>query len=125
MREPRQSGDDVACSLVLSIDVSNMTTTLVQGCDLPLGTSATSQGSLSILSNGNAFVGWGAEFSLSGKLRYEVYFASKISAAQGYRAAKQSWTGRPATNPDVGQERERVRQLVRRDRSEKLGAYQW
>ncbi|EJT96609.1 hypothetical protein DACRYDRAFT_112558 [Dacryopinax primogenitus] len=100
-----QPGDPVARGIVLELDTSAMTYTLIQEYPAPFGQTAPSQGSTSVLSNGNVFIGWGAqpyysEFSSSGDLLYEVHFASLNSTAQSYRAFKQAWVGRPLTNPD-------------------------
>jgi hypothetical protein len=68
---------------------------------------ATSQGNMQVLSNGNVFVGWGAEpfsseYSKEGKLLCDLQFAGET---QSYRAFRQVWSGRPAEDPAVAAER--------------------
>ena len=62
---------------------------------------AGTQGSMQVLPNGDAFVGWGAqpffsEFSSAGKLIFDVAFPSPDLS---YRARRQVWTGLPLYGP--------------------------
>lgn len=68
---------------------------------------AGSQGSMQILPNGDAFVGWGAlpnvsEFSQDGRLLFDAGFAG---GRQSYRAVRAPWSARPAEPPSLAVER--------------------
>lgn len=62
-----------------------------------------SQGNVQLLSNGDFFVGWGAEpyfseFTASGTLLYDAHFHGSY---QSYRAYRFPWVGSPKTAPAV------------------------
>jgi hypothetical protein len=68
---------------------------------------ATSQGSMQLLPNGNAFIGWGSQpyFSEFGH-RARVRFAGQIEApSNSYRAFRSHWVGRPTDAPAIALER--------------------
>jgi hypothetical protein len=90
----------------LRLDTKRMTATLVREYRHPAGGegTATSQGNLSILANGDAFVGWGinpwfAEYAPDGHLLFGAHFASVWH--HSYRAYKAPWVGRPQGTPAV------------------------
>lgn len=79
------------------------TATLLHYVAQPSGWTSSSQGSVSILPNGNTLIGWGStprysEHAPDGSL---LYYASFGKDLQNYRVSKAEWTGRPATRPDI------------------------
>ena len=101
---PPQAGPPVSQKqsrgLVLKLDENAKTATHVMQrtlYDLIAGTQA----NLQLLSNGNAFIGWGqqpffSEHDKNGKLLLAVRFPDPD---QSYRTYRYRWTGRPATKP--------------------------
>ncbi|BGP49044.1 hypothetical protein JCM10450v2_004923 [Rhodotorula kratochvilovae] len=78
-------------AIVLELDTTAWTATLVRE-DLPsFYAPAASQGSYQPLDSGNFFVG--------GTLVQDVTFGTTESVVMSYRAFKQSWTGYPLTTP--------------------------
>jgi hypothetical protein len=62
-----------------------------------------SEGDVEVLSNGNTFVGWGAEpyfteFGPGGKKLFDAHFGPPL---QSYRAFRFPWSGQPLTPPDI------------------------
>lgn len=89
-------------AIVLRLDESAMTATLVREYLQPQALLATSQGNVQVLPTGNVFVGWGAlprfsEFGATGQLLYDATF----TATQSYRDYRFPWVGRPAAAPDL------------------------
>jgi hypothetical protein len=69
----------------------------------PARLSANSQGSLQLLENGDAFIGWGSvpyfsEFSAVGQLLFDAHMPGSY---QSYRASRFTWTGAPSEPPAV------------------------
>lgn len=64
---------------------------------------ASSQGSMRLLANGNAFIGWGAEpyFAEYGPNAGVRFDAKMLGGSNSYRAFRSAWTGKPATSPDL------------------------
>lgn len=89
--------------LVLRVDEDARTVKRAAQYQHPAKFSAPNQGSMRVLENGNALVGWGAapvftEFSKGG----ELLFNGRITTGKGsYRAVRAPWTGRPADRPRV------------------------
>lgn len=89
--------------LMLSLDTTAMTATVVQQYLPDPSFLSTSQGSVQVLPDGHVFVGWGAqpywsEHAADGRLLYDARFPD----GQGsYRAFRFPWTGRPHTRPAV------------------------
>ncbi len=76
-------------------------TTLVAEYEHPSALQSGSQGNVQSLSNGDVFVGWGAEpffseFSASGSLLFDAHFHGTY---QAYRAYRFDWTGNPGGRP--------------------------
>jgi arylsulfotransferase ASST len=99
-KEPRSRG------LLLHVDESARTASLVREYT-NYGLTATSQGNVQLLPNGNVFIGWGAlpnytEFDAAGAIVLDARF---LSANQSYRAYKQPWSGRPSEAPAIAAER--------------------
>jgi len=89
--------------IVLALDQAAKTGRLVRSYVHPENILVMSQGSLELLPNGGAFVGWGAsprftEFDPTGNVAIDGSFAA---ASQSYRSFLQPWVGRPADPPDV------------------------
>ncbi len=87
----------------LRLDMQAMTATLVRADVSPGGDLAGSQGSVQMLANGDAFVGWGAvprmtEFSPTGKVVFDATFPDDTDS---YRAYRFEWTGEPLTRPSI------------------------
>ena len=89
--------------LVLRLDETERSASLVEQYRHPHPLLAGSQGSAESLSDGHMFIGWGAlpwfsEFSHDGTLVYDARFEG---SGQSYRAYRSGWTGRPADLPAV------------------------
>ncbi len=90
-------------AIVLSLDETARTATLLRAYAHSPALLATSEGSVQILPNGNVFVGWGSvpqfsEFTADGRLVFDGSFpAGGIS----YRDQRFPWIGRPAELPAV------------------------
>jgi hypothetical protein len=88
--------------IVLRVDESAMTATLVREYRQPQGLFSTSQGNLQVLPSGRVFIGWGSvprfsEFTPDGRLVLDAQF----TATQSYRDYRFPWTGRPADPPAI------------------------
>ena len=89
--------------LILSLDTTAMTATLVRQYLPDPSLLSNSQGNVQILPNGHVFVGWGeqpywSEFTADGRIIYDARFPD----GQGsYRAFRFPWVGQPATRPSV------------------------
>jgi hypothetical protein len=89
-------------AIVLHLDESAMTTTLVREYQQPQGLLATSQGNMQVLPNGHVFVGWGSvprfsEFDAGGRLLFDATFTS----TQSYRDYRFPWDARPVDVPAI------------------------
>src|SRR5215475_6769451 len=90
-------------ALVLGVDDKAMRVTLKRAFTHPAGLLADNQGSMQLLPDGRAFVGWGAEpyfseFASHGELLLNGQFPLND---QSYRAFTSSWSGRPPGRPAV------------------------
>lgn len=88
--------------LVLELDDTAGSATLVRELVHPDGVLAGSQGTTQVLADGSVVVGWGSEgrvteFDPAG----EVVFDATWAPADSYRVYRLPWTGRPETVPDV------------------------
>ena len=93
--------------LVLSLDMQNMTATTVGSYGHPKGQLSTGRGSMQVLANGNAFVGWADDSHISEHLAdgSEIVLEAVLPARiQSYRSFKFPWVGRPKQPPDVHSE---------------------
>ena len=100
--EPPENND---CSrgLLIALNTDAMTAQMVQHFDHPQRGFAKSRGSMQMLPNGNAFVGFAehgfqSEHTPDGKCILE---ADMPSGLKTYRNYKFTWTGRPKQQPDV------------------------
>jgi len=88
--------------IVLRVDETAMTATLVREYLQPQRLLSTSQGNVQVLPNGNVFIGWGSvprfsEFTADGRLVLDAGF----TASQSYRDRRHPWVGRPAAAPTI------------------------
>jgi Arylsulfotransferase (ASST) len=98
--------DDKSYGLVLDLDEAAMTATLAREYGHPDERVATVMGSIQVLPNGAAFLGWGSEplfseFSSSGELLFSAGFPPKVNS---YRAFRFPWSGQPVDEPAVAVE---------------------
>ncbi|WP_019813001.1 arylsulfotransferase family protein [Saccharomonospora saliphila] len=89
--------------LVLRVDEDAMRVTVEQEFVHPAKLRADNQGSMQLLGDGRALVGWGSqpytsEFAPDGTLVLDARFPEPD---QSYRARTHTWTGRPAEKPAV------------------------
>ena len=90
-------------ALVLGLDTKAMRVTPKRAFTHPAGLLADNQGSMQLLPDGRAFVGWGAqpyfsEFAANGELLLNGQFPLND---QSYRAFTASWSGHPPGRPAV------------------------
>ncbi|KAK8258434.1 ASST-domain-containing protein [Phyllosticta capitalensis] len=109
---------DYSRGLYIQLDLANMTAKLIADYVSPAGILAHSQGSVQLLENGNAFVGWGhsaafTEFKRDdGEVLCDMHFGSSAFFGWGwiksYRAFKGNWVGRPTWSPSIARRKSRV-----------------
>ena len=88
--------------IVLRVDETAMTATLVREYISPQRALSTSQGNVQVLPSGHVFIGWGSvprfsEFTAEGRLVLDAGF----TASQSYRDQRYPWVGRPAESPAI------------------------
>ncbi len=89
--------------VILSVNPTTKTDTLVGEYEHPTPLSAGSQGSVQALEDGNMFIGWGAEpyfseYTASGSL---VFDARLPHLVESYRAYRFQWSGYPTGAPAI------------------------
>lgn len=86
---------------LLRLNLKTMMATLVRRYTHSPGLLTVSQGSAQTLSNGNVFVGWGADpdFSEYSPVGRQVFNGSFALGVNSYRAYRFAWTGRPSWSP--------------------------
>jgi hypothetical protein len=89
--------------LIVSVNPSTRTETLVGQYVHPKPLAAASQGNVQALENGNMFIGWGSEpyfseYNSAGALVYDAHLPPKT---ESYRAYRFQWTGTPTNGPAV------------------------
>ncbi len=97
------TGPGSSRAIVLAVDETAMTATLVRAYPHPHGKFAMSQGNTQILPNGNVFVGWGStgyasEFSQDGTVVLDADFSGSI---QSYRCFRFPWVASPTGQPAI------------------------
>lgn len=102
--EPQSRG------LVLSVDESTMQVKLLKAFEHPARLLAANQGSMQLLSDGGAFVGWGnqpyfSRFASDGSLVLDGRFPADD---QSYRAFLMPWDGHPTAPPDLAVRRDSI-----------------
>ena len=98
--------DDMSYGLVFELDEEEMTATLAREYGHPDGRVAAVMGSMQVLPNGNALLGWGSdplfsEFGEGGELLFSAGFQPEVDS---YRAFRLPWSGRPVDDPAVAAE---------------------
>jgi Arylsulfotransferase (ASST) len=89
--------------IIVAVNPSTNTDTLIGQYEHPKPLSAGSQGNLQLLEGGNLFIGWGAEpyfseYTASGALVFDAHFPAKSESYRGYRY---QWTGTPSGQPAI------------------------
>ncbi|MGH3281723.1 MAG: arylsulfotransferase family protein [Trebonia sp.] len=95
--EPQSRG------IILNLDLEKMAATLRQAFTSPARLLADNQGSMQLLPDGRAFVGWGAEpyyteFDANGSV---IMQGQLPNGDQSYRTFTRDWTGHPVDRPAV------------------------
>jgi hypothetical protein len=88
--------------IVLRLDETAMTATLVREYAQPQALYSTSQGNMQVLPGGHVLIGWGStprfsEFTYDGRLVLDAGF----TATQSYRDTRSPWVATPAQAPDI------------------------
>jgi hypothetical protein len=100
---PGSGVEPTSRAIVLALDTTDMTATLVQEIPNPHGSLTFAMGNMQLLPGGGWFVGWGttpelSEFSPQGDLRFDASF---VGGGFSYRAYRNTWHGTPVRRPDV------------------------
>jgi hypothetical protein len=87
--------------IVVSVDPKRRSDTVLARYEHPKHLSSGSQGSIQLLANGDAFLGWGpqpyfSEFNAQGRLLFDSHWHGSY---QSYRAYRFAWTGAPSSAP--------------------------
>lgn len=93
-------------AIILLLDLRSHVATIIERYPHPLGTTAAMFGSVSLLPNGDRFIGWGSARAVSqhtrdGRLVYYAEIGDADVLVGSYRAFKAPWIGRPNTRPSV------------------------
>jgi hypothetical protein len=90
-------------TVVLSLDMQNMTATLIHSYVHSPPLVSGSQGNMQALADGNWMVGWGQEpyFTEFNEAGEELLDAHLPSAFESYRVYRLPWSGRPSTPPSL------------------------
>jgi hypothetical protein len=99
------AGPGPSRALVLRLDETAMTATLVRELVQPQRLFATSQGNVQVLPDDHVFVGWGSlphfsEYTADGHILLDARF----TASQSYRDYRFPWVGRPTDAPSIAVE---------------------
>ena len=89
--------------MIVSIDPSNKTDTLVGQYVHPKPLSASSQGNVQPLENGDMFIGWGSEpwfseYAPTGALVFDAHLPAKT---ESYRSYRFPWSAQPTNGPAI------------------------
>jgi len=93
-------------ALILLLDLRTHIARIIERYPHPLGLTAAMFGSLSLLPNGDRFIGWGSgrdmsQHTRSGRLIFHAEIGTADTLIGSFRAFKAPWIGRPSTRPDV------------------------
>jgi hypothetical protein len=97
--------------LVLRLDESSMSATLVHQYPAPDTVQSTSQGSFRLQPNGDYFAGWAdqpqfSEFAADGTVLYQAMLPnSSAGKVTSYRMLRDAWTGQPTDLPAIAVKR--------------------
>lgn len=94
----------VSSAMVVALDTSTMTATLLRSYDRPDGELSTLRGNVQSLPNGNILAAWSnnsyiSEFTEDGQLVLEASFSSHRFVS--YRGYKHAWVGHPIEAPSL------------------------
>jgi Arylsulfotransferase (ASST) len=83
------------------LDLADKTTSLIAQYEHSPPLLSSVQGSVQLLPDGNAFVGWGAvkffsEYNAAGRQIFDAHFAAPVPS---YRAFRYNWNAQPTTKP--------------------------
>jgi predicted lipoprotein with Yx(FWY)xxD motif len=103
-----------AHGLVLKLNTSTKTASVVHSYGHNPGLDVTTQGNLQTLADGNVFIGWGqqpfySEYTAAGKLLYDVRIPDADST---YRVLRLPWVGKPLTKPSIAVRRSGAKATV-------------
>ena len=97
--------------LSISLNLQNMTSSVLQVYENPHHLLSPSQGSMQVIpETGNILIGWGhipayTEYTADGETLCDIHFGAGLFFEWGwvksYRVFKGAWTGRPSIPPDV------------------------
>lgn len=95
--------ETVSRAIVLALDETARTATLVSAFPNPRGSLTSAMGNCQLLHTGGCFVGWGtvpqiSEFASDGTLLFDATFPAGDAS---YRAFRSQWQGRAPGKPDV------------------------
>ncbi|OOQ88669.1 hypothetical protein PEBR_13090 [Penicillium brasilianum] len=94
-----------SAGMIVSLDHRTNTSIVLKRFEAPgMGLHSSSQGNAQVLPNGNVFIGWGSNASVSEHTAdgSVVYFASfQDKNAMNYRAFKGNWTATPSAPPNL------------------------
>jgi len=98
-----QTTEKQSRGLVLAVDETARTVKVARSYRHPRSLLASAMGSVQLLPDGNAFVGWGtapfaSEFRADGTLAADARLPSPLYS---YRARRSPWRGMPAAAPDI------------------------
>lgn len=102
-----ENTENATRGLWLTLNYDNMSVALEKSYLSPEGILSISQGSVQPLSNGNVFMGYGAdaaftEYTHDGDVVWDVQFGIVgNTSVQSYRAYKQDWKAYPSYNPSI------------------------
>ena len=93
-------------AIILLLDLRSHIARIIERYPHPLGITAAMFGSVSLLPNGDRFIGWGSARDISqhtrdGRLVYHAELGDADSLVGSFRAFKAPWIGRPNTRPSV------------------------
>jgi Arylsulfotransferase (ASST) len=89
--------------LIVSVNPTTRTDTLVYQYEHPSPLSASSQGNVQSLENGDMFIGWGSEpyfseYTPAGALAFDARLPAKT---ESYRSYRFQWSGTPGGGPSI------------------------
>ncbi|GLA34413.1 hypothetical protein AnigIFM63309_006956 [Aspergillus niger] len=94
--------NNVSRALIVELDHTDDTATVLRKATAPYGIQAASQGNAQLLANDNIFVNWGqagavTEYDANNRIIYHAF----IEEAESYRGFLANWTGTPSEVPAI------------------------
>ncbi|PWY83373.1 hypothetical protein BO70DRAFT_313657 [Aspergillus heteromorphus CBS 117.55] len=94
--------NNVSRALIVELDHTNNTATILRKATAPYGIQAASQGNVQLLSDANLFVNWGQAGAITQfNSDNEVIYHAFIEEAVSYRGFLSNWTGTPYEDPAI------------------------